>query len=690
MTELLNDGFTFEHSQQAIELSKSSINQESHKLTILISMGFNADMAATALQRCHGDVNAAVEYMSTYKNSFSYKLMNGMFSSVITKIEDPHRCQFEQILECKYNNNKINKCQHLQQFIKSLQIFESLIKIKQHDNEHNIDEIKIKLPALYDNFCHLLLHHDNNHAFETIYNELGGRCDEKCIHFRRNYRNRDKISIDMYSTDEYKAAAEIIAMHQIIDSVHCFYRHSFDIGYRLSIKERESIENCVSDQKEVVDTDNEYFKNHQIIRTYEILANKRKKLSFISNRLSGKKYNQLNVVHSKYNEYKFGKIFNYGHNYPSGASLPTEQMHVSPKYTNLKQEMLLNAIFAMKRDQYDQEYNKAQTKFNSKRKRENPNLRVVSLKHFLALMIYSNYDALQYTFSRTYYIEEEIKLHDNFFHLGWIIRDCLALSGTPIYKGKIKHFYHGMGEKLIFPRVIGDGAHGVCINAPLSTSWCQLVAMNIFTNQNKGLVVTFGGGQYGGSSYFSLDWLSDFVNEKECLFAQTNNPLEIVDILCPATGMEMQSILKLLRIINKIFHSGYIHETLDNNQCDVISKIIDNQLSYKFPEQYEAFKTLDGYAKELIHVYFKNKYRVEIELKKAKKFVLDKFKRTDYPWVRLDLIQALFENHQILSVCKVPLNDQIFQDVFCHLIENTDIKLKSIDMERPNCSDENA
>eukprot|EP01083_Nonionella_stella_P259969 887004_1 len=84
----------------------------------------------------------------------------------------------------------------------------------------------------------------------------------------------------------------------------------------------------------------------------------------------------------------------------------------------------------------------------------------------------------------------------------------------------IKSFYHGVSESLLFPELRSHYNNTVPIRCPLSTSSCHQVAAN-FAHSNNGLIMQIGGGSERAlSTYFSVDWLSDYPNEQEHLFIQ--------------------------------------------------------------------------------------------------------------------------------------------------------------------------
>eukprot|EP01083_Nonionella_stella_P279622 951161_1 len=110
------------------------------------------------------------------------------------------------------------------------------------------------------------------------------------------------------------------------------------------------------------------------------------------------------------------------------------------------------------------------------------------------------------------------KIIITFFHFGRNLKQAIHAFGTTIYEAKVKRFYHGITEQLVFPNYMYQ-ADGVRIFAPLSTSSELAVALN-FTQYGQGMVVTFGDDnrRVFSPKYFSCAWISDYSNEREYLF----------------------------------------------------------------------------------------------------------------------------------------------------------------------------
>ena len=76
--------------------------------------------------------------------------------------------------------------------------------------------------------------HYHDHEFEQIFNSFQQSCPlTKCMIFRRNNRRRenDKNNIN------YK--------QQILDKIHCYFKHSYDIGHHIGNKESQIINNSM-------------------------------------------------------------------------------------------------------------------------------------------------------------------------------------------------------------------------------------------------------------------------------------------------------------------------------------------------------------------------------------------------------------------------------------------------------------
>eukprot|EP01084_Bolivina_argentea_P279283 477447_1 len=236
----------------------------------------------------------------------------------------------------------------------------------------------------------------------------------------------------------------------------------------------------------------------------------------------------------------------------------------------------------------------------------------MTTNHILSLMIYCNYDHLQYKFSMTY--RDNITEHNNYYHLGYFLKFLVHEFGQSVYDNSIHYlqrrpqYYHGISEQLVFPVAVGAGNQGVLIYGPLSTSSSFEVAVN-FTNENNGLVIDFCGESRftKGIKCFDVSWLSDFSNEHEYLFIQNPGHLNINNIVDVKCNYNFDIIIESLQVIESITTSttnGSVTPSKDIKL--IIRKIVYDQLSTRILI-YQRFFSLHNYARKLINMYCTNK-----------------------------------------------------------------------------------
>eukprot|EP01083_Nonionella_stella_P155483 502307_1 len=441
----------------------------------------------------------------------------------------------------------ISKCTHLLALLSAL------------NNENTAQHQNIR--AVLNHYLHSLHKHNSDEHYESITNQLC-HCDiSKCKSFERIYRKT--------SDDNHTSSRSVNG--QIIDKIHCYYSHSFDVGYRLRSSEKQYLRNAINDQKHNDDDDafnTTYLINTKSIQIQKILKQKRTVCANNEelNQRMNSKYNQL-FDHNK--KYDLGIKFKYGYNSEhvivsklegdKGITFPP----IVPRYASLKQELTMNGISNITMQQFNDEYTKALLHYNSDFCKQTfvPFTDIDNTKwtflsqHVLSMSIYCNYTELQYQFSKTY--RENAANHDQFYYLGLYLKIAIQIFGTEIKNGNIKVFYHGISQKLVFPAYVGTHLYpyhgGLAISCPLSTSSSFVVASR-FANNNNGFIVEFEDTKIWTHSpkYFSVSWLSDYGNESEYLFIQNNWPLEITNIYDMQLGFEYKRILEALRIISGI------------------------------------------------------------------------------------------------------------------------------------------
>eukprot|EP01084_Bolivina_argentea_P110610 197449_1 len=486
-------------------------------------------------------------------------------------------------------------------------------------NTNTVDDKSATL-TLTNCFLHLLQHHNSPAEFKKASDVFGCCQISECNMFGRNYRNRTNNTNNYHNTQN--------AYCQILDKIHCFYQHSFDIANKLST------------EKIMLKGKDYYTRNS--IQSQPLVT------SYLNDRLNNRYCQIFSYIENKKKTdelYNFGTEFVYGDDdYIVSKSNYTP---IHKKYSSLKEELMNNNIATITNEQFNAEYEKAMAHFNSYyRKQTYANM---ATQQLFVLMIYCNFDALQSAFSKTY--QKNAINHDNFYHFGKILKAVVQTCGSKVKNGNYKRFYHGIGKKVLFPELIE-----VSIYCPLSTSSSLQVATN-FTNHNEGLIVEFTG-QTSSAKYISTAWISDFANELEQFFIQNSYPLEINNIIDAQTGCEFNIILVALKIIDSIV-TAQCKDDISLQLSLLIKEIIINQLSLKL-HKYKSFKSLNKYAQEMVNMYCMNKKEIYMDLKMivARKTLRDAtsdFIDLNYGSIDLFMVHAMFPKIEYIVIRNVDL-----------------------------------
>eukprot|EP01084_Bolivina_argentea_P271050 461074_1 len=528
---------------------------------------------------------------------------------------------------------------------------------------NNEFKIHYNMIQILNDFLHLLEAHDTDEDFEYIYKKLKQCNILQCNIFARNYRNRQQTKHIAHELD-------------IFDKIHCYFYHSHDIGHRTS----HNIQHIKLNQCEI----------H-------------------SNRY--KKYNQLSFsMNNNQTEkcYNFGTKFKYNPDHKGfiyfvdvNGAKHTFIFLSKSKYANLKQELTENKLSSINKQQFNNEYNKAMNHYSTPhRKMVYPQL---NQSQILSLMIYTNYDELQYQFSKTYRVN--IDQHNEFYHFAKSLKESMAncrqnthslldqVLGMNDTKSKKALFtqtlYHGISELLVFPMYMN--CQPLC---PLSTTISKEVATRFGSNQ--GMIIEFEA-DYGKPRRLSVSWLSDFVSEKEQLFVQSGGPgesLKMRNIIRVRDSCEFKLILNALLIMKEIHVLNKAKKwiNIQNETQLVIEALIEHQLHYKFPNKYKAFDSLDAYGANMLNRFCENQTFMVFDMKYynnkylfLRKILFD----GSHDWINMGVINALFPNLKEIMLCNANLCSFILKDVMNNyqLVHFTNITISALPQSELTISD---
>eukprot|EP01084_Bolivina_argentea_P142824 250874_1 len=515
--------------------------------------------------------------------------------------------------------------------------------------DHNHIPSAAELVQLLDDFIYLLELTKDDVVFEEIYQHLQINCSlNTCIAFSRHSQKQtdsSKFQKDMEINDT--------AIEQLMDKIHCHWAHSFDLGYRLNSSNRLLLNKLTQNLSDQSNTHNDSLLNKTLIHRKKMLSiqtsipDSDSKSSHTISR-SVDKYNQLNssnMLQDAAGFYSFGFQFYYG---DMDSYMHRDIIVISPKYESLKEELTCNNICILTVKQFQNEYVKAKYQFNTTYRKQN--YPTIQLSFVLSMMIYCNFDTLQNELSKTYRNNNGCD-HNNFYHWGKYLKQIVHIFGNSVSSERLcinsntTKFFHGVGEKLLFPKCIGH-VDGVRIFVPLSTSSSFSVATN-FTNYNNGIVIQFGDDnrRYFTPKYYPCRWLSDYPAEEECFFIQNVDLLKISNIYNVTEGYEYEKILTALYILNELtIESEDIIGYVDPFMVKFLTKIINDHNKYLN----QTFQSLCPYAKKMVDTYCNNR----------KSVILD---------------YHVLNNESFLFLCNM---------VFCRA--TTTIKLKELDALFPN------
>eukprot|EP01084_Bolivina_argentea_P194682 334065_1 len=160
----------------------------------------------------------------------------------------------------------IQNCNHLKRLTNTMMIYN---RYNSNLKQMATDEI-IAMNVLHtlDDYLHLIHNHDNDDEFVFIFKTLGNCTVTNCSGIRGNYRNRDK-----YGKTKQKTNWSL----EILDKIHCYFVHSYQIGYRLTMNEKNNIYGDIDEKS--TDTN---FVNNNMLKLKNILSQKRETLKSIT------------------------------------------------------------------------------------------------------------------------------------------------------------------------------------------------------------------------------------------------------------------------------------------------------------------------------------------------------------------------------------------------------------------------
>eukprot|EP01084_Bolivina_argentea_P169825 294339_1 len=312
------------------------------------------------------------------------------------------------------------------------------------------------------------------------------------------------------------------------------------------------------------------------------------------------------------NIYGFGVLFQYIA--CTNESNESNEIVVTEKYCNFKQEVLQNGLEKFEYKLFLVE--KCEILMKSDYMKNvllvNENNIALNSKHILSVLLYCNFDEYQKKWSETYRRiplnetnECMIRRHSYYYHSSCSLKELVENFGTNLAVNDSKNitFYHGISTEMLFIRTITQ------IYGPMSASTDINVALRFTTNKGLILQLKYAFSYYPISAkYFDCSYLSDFTEEKECLFLG-GIPIMIISNIINVLNINenYKLYIKSLNRINSIFAG--IPVTFDEEENDDESvtciELLRKKLNDKGDEE-EKYNIHPNYVVDLLDEYCSN------------------------------------------------------------------------------------
>eukprot|EP01084_Bolivina_argentea_P260472 439893_1 len=678
-------------SQHASKCNPSNDDSTAEMFGKLINMGYDEDLSIMAAQRFPKNINKAIDLIQRIKQKLKHHnnknninddnkddddddyIQNLLFNSIailqafatnlkknINNENDQNnkhnksKKQKQTEYETKLNDNnhartantinykRIDECSSVQRVINMLEWYQKYKTMNCEDDNifsEFLCSLKTNHEQIVNDFHHILnnylnedtvLKQESDDNFEYIYNEIIKRenmkCDiNDCSIFARNDREREKEK----TAKQRQKEKEMISVY-FLDSIHCYFCHSVDVGYRLM--DKQILFEMQKQQKNIKhdNIENICYDPYLFILQAKLKEKQDKLQKVTQNRMKNNKFMTLmglgsneikeeiqeqksNEEHDKENEeepenkkdvfYSFGQWKNYW------------RKDIKPKYSNIKEEVLKNEIYHICQSAYDEAYNKAIFLLNNSQNLKRTKSEIGSHRHgshrfgvesgeglginnILSLIFYTDYTVLSFHFSSTFRKLSKTENYDQYnnkqrnaeyWHWSKTLIETVNYWGTKIKNTKINSFYHGISN-MYFNKFI------TAFMSPTSTTTKLAVATRFA--KKTGIILEVHQGNHSLFSpylrYFNCSFISGFANEDERLFIQPPRrsfTLQIKNIRNVGANETYKDHIKAIITLENIFSPNFLIKESVNispkvvlSINNIIEMVTDNDQSDILPQ----------------------------------------------------------------------------------------------------------
>lgn len=605
------------------------------------------------------------------------KLASKAFLSVSTSITQRYiedESKDDKLIDNKINKCKELKCDYLQRIIYAIKFYHNIDIIK--DQIELIKFVNNKYIEFINDYHHILFVHEND--IEEIHNLLLTKYNESpcklntCYRVSRNIRNLQEEEIVNYDIDNNQENnIELTFWINLFDSLHCYFLHIYDYGYRIPHNfKMQSIQNEDDD-----DDDDIYFK-----KIKEYIMNSKKILDRANDNLILDTFRYNLIFPPKDDEshidFNIGLKFYYWDYYKKNNN------YVVSKYKNFKNEILNNNHYALNQIKYNHIIRKTEKMMNSLyAKSLSANFikdhhygidhgSPFKIDNMLSIVLYCDYDILSQALSNTFYpirINEQLfsikKRHSVFRNWSKLLRETVDYYGIST-SSLSNNLYIGCYNNIIISSL------SIRIRAPTSTSKKIQVALRFINDIKNGIILKLSHNKYIKSidlKTFPCNWISNFKGENEMLLMGGKYTLRIYSLINIKNNYNFKQYFKCLYYFDlmlsgiqisikdskKINNFDYkFMDNLINNQCKMTSNknIFGDNTTKKIlsPKNKNIDKNIK-YITKMFDIYCNNKKTIIIDLIS----VLKSFKIFDKLIINEKIKNLLLLNHIGLLFKKV-------------------------------------
>eukprot|EP01083_Nonionella_stella_P276006 937596_1 len=657
--------------------------------------------------------------------------------------EGPIKDQRQKPKSCDNNNDNDEKqcplaeCTAMNNLIVVMKKYHAFIN--DHKNGSHIKSDECNLISILNDFHHLLDHHSLQ--FEAIFNILtqnsngGAICTlRECAMVRRNRRDRalctDKYLEELYGNYD-------VAMQQVMDSIHCYYFHSFDSGYKLCEKDKNQILALAMTEDANNTTQIRQRTDDPLRRCLDQFVNQRMSLRRNSSKFTSHlKETQMNynfglrLFYWDYYKTQVGTIDPVwmdrtdSHHDVTNPGYLLQDLYVASKYQNLKQELTQNGICTLSTAKWENHVRKAskhaQTDTFKAMKctatfsfmpfvEENKcyggitKESSITLPHIIAMMVHCNEDGLNAKFSASCRMSKDgdvvafVRKHSNYAHLGRLLREFVDLFGTH-FDSKIP-LYSGIDAHMEFTSA------NTRIKGPFSATTVYAVARGFAdVHGNDGMILELYVPYQWlcGSNSYSCQYLTDYTSEQEVFFIGGTQRFTFLNISEVSSGVSYKLYVKALSNIDRylapygmvkmLSYDKHIHD-MDSALIDQVAfRMLAHEINRHFPDQQRPFDNMPKYAEDLLRSHFSNITQIAFggytEEFNQTNIYMRLFKGLlwyDYGWIKLDLLSKIFPNLMHVrmmgfttSNAKLITCPSVFTSMLNFLGKNKEVKLETI------------